>query len=201
MKVTFVGISGGSGAGKTSLAGCLASLFSGETSVLQFDCYYKDHGHLSLGERKLVNYDHPDSLDKELFVTHLDELAAGRLIEVPVYDFETHTRTFETETIFSKPLIILDGILLLVFPEIRSRLDLAVYIEAPQATRLARRVFRDVSERGRTEEGARSQFASTVTPMHELYVAPSLKEADLVLDGSISSEKTARIVRGHLKNL
>ena len=194
MDVTLVGIAGGSCAGKTTLAEGLASRLDDRRAVLQFDHYYRDHGHLPTGERALVNYDHPDSLDGRLFVVHLDVLAAGRAVEAPVYDFATHRRTSATDQVGPSPVVAVDGILLLAFPAVRRRLDLVVYVDAPAEVRLERRVARDVAERGRTEAGVRAQFAATVAPMYERWVAPFAQEADLLVDGLADPEQAIEAV-------
>jgi len=178
-----IGVVGGSGAGKTTLVWGLADRLGADVSVLWFDEYYHDLVHLTPDERALVNYDHPDSLDVDLLVSHLDGLLAGRPAEVPVYDFTTHTRTGTTRRVDPRPVIVVDGILVLAFPVIRERLDVSVFVEAPAEVRLARRLDRDVKERGRTPESVRTQFAATVAPMHDAFVSPCRDLADLTLDG------------------
>ncbi len=179
----MIGVVGGSGAGKTTLVWGLADRLGADVSVLWFDEYYHDLVHLTPDERALVNYDHPDSLDVDLLVSHLDGLLAGRPAEVPVYDFTTHTRTGTTRRVDPRPVIVVDGILVLAFPVIRERLDVSVFVEAPAEVRLARRLDRDVRERGRTPESVRTQFAATVAPMHDAFVSPCRDLADLTLDG------------------
>ena len=179
----MIGVGGGSGAGKTTRVWGLADRLGADVSVLWFDEYYHDLVHLTPDERALVNYDHPDSLDVDLLVSHLDGLLAGRPAEVPVYDFTTHTRTGTTRRVDPRPVIVVDGILVLAFPVIRERLDVSVFVEAPAEVRLARRLDRDVRERGRTPESVRTQFAATVAPMHDAFVSPCRDLADLTLDG------------------
>ena len=179
----MIGVVGGSGAGKTTLVWGLTDRLGADVSVLWFDEYYHDLVHLTPDERALVNYDHPDSLDVDLLVSHLDGLLAGRPAEVPVYDFTTHTRTGTTRRVDPRPVIVVDGILVLAFPVIRERLDVSVFVEAPAEVRLARRLNRDVRERGRTPESVRTQFAATVAPMHDAFVSPCRDLADLTLDG------------------
>jgi len=178
-----VGVVGGSGAGKTTLVRGLVDRLGSDASVLWFDEYYHDLVHLDPAERAVVNFDHPDSLDVDLLVTHLTTLLAGRPAEVPVYDFSTHTRTGGTRRVEPGPVVVVDGILVLAFPAIRERLDVSVFVEAPAEVRLTRRLDRDVRERGRTPESVRAQFAATVAPMHEAFVSPCRTFADLVLDG------------------
>ena len=183
MSSKFVGIAGGSCSGKTTVVNTLVEAFEGSVSTVAFDSYYRDQGHMTLKERALVNYDHPDSLDVELFVNHLRALRDGETIDTPIYDMSTHTRSPDTQIVAPADLVVLDGILLLAFPEVTSLLDLAVFIEASEETRFNRRIPRDVEERGRTAEQSRAQFKETVQPMHARYVAPSVGQADLVIDG------------------
>lgn len=174
----LIGICGGSGSGKTTIARLVAAEIG--ASRLAFDTYYRDQSHRSPDERALVNYDHPDSLDVELFTDHLDRLSTGRPIEAPIYDFTTHSRTTEVERIEPTEVVIVEGILLLSFPEVANRLSLRVFRDCPEHIRFARRLGRDMTERGRTEASVYYQFASTVKPMHDAYVEPSRERADLV---------------------
>ncbi len=183
MRSTVVGVVGGSGAGKTTLVNGLVGSLPDGAVVLWFDEYYHDLAHLNSEERAVVNFDHPDSLDDDLLLSHLDGLLAGHPADVPVYDFTTHTRTGTTRRVDPRPVIVVDGILVLAFPVIRERLDVSVFVEAPAEVRLARRLDRDVRERGRTPESVRTQFAATVAPMHDAFVSPCRDLADLTLDG------------------
>ena len=184
MRSAVLGLAGGSGAGKTTLVDGLTSRLQGDVSVLWFDEYYHDLLHLSPEQRAAVNFDHPDSLDQVLLIEHLDGLLAGRSVDVPIYDFATHTRTGRTRRVEPRPVVVVDGILVLAVPDLRSRLDLAVFVDAPAEVRLARRMYRDVRERGRTTASVRAQFEATVAPMHEAFVDPSAEYADLRLDGT-----------------
>ena len=177
-----IGICGGSGSGKTTLARLIAERLGRETcSVLAFDSYYCDQGHLSPSERAEVNYDHPDSLDGALLSSHLNALANNAEAAVPVYDFATHTRTLDVEIVEPREVIVVEGILLLAYPEIREALSFAVYRQCPEAVRFERRAERDVQERGRSLESVRKQFAATVKPMHDSFVVPSSTYADLII--------------------
>lgn len=181
------GVCGGSAAGKSTLVAAVADRLRGRgigSVVLAVDDYYRDHGHLTVDQRALVNYDHPDSLDLERYVDDLTALAAGRPVEVPVYDFSTHCRLDEVQRAGPQPVVLADGILLLATPEVRRRLDLAVFVEAPEDLRLERRLRRDVEERGRTPESVRRQFAATVVPMYREFVAPYVEHADRIVDGT-----------------
>ncbi|MBC8364731.1 MAG: uridine kinase [Actinobacteria bacterium] len=181
------GICGGSGAGKSTLAGAVVEILEGSgvgVVVLPFDDYYRDHGHLGIAERALVNYDHPDSLDLAQFAADLGDLARGRPVDVPVYDFATHRRHPGTRRLSPQPVVLTEGILLLATPEVRRLLDVAVFVEAPEDIRRERRVIRDVGERGRTPESVRSQFAATVAPMYGRFVEPFAGGADRTVDGT-----------------
>lgn len=177
---TLVGICGGSGSGKTTIARLVAAELG--ASRLAFDTYYCDQSHLSIDERARVNFDHPDSLDVDLFTSHLDDLAAGRSIAAPVYDFATHSRTDHTEPVNPCDVVIVEGILLLAFPEISRRLDLRVFRDCPENVRFARRLRRDMAERGRTELSVYQQFEATVKPMHDEFVEPCRSVADIVTE-------------------
>ncbi len=177
----LIGICGGSGSGKTTLAQLVAQHFGHQYSTsFAFDSYYRDQAHLSAADRALVNFDHPDSLDVELFVEHLQTLRSGSEVAVPVYDFSTHSRTDDVHIIDPKPIVVVEGILLLAFPEIRECLDLTVYRDCPESVRFDRRLARDVAERGRTPASVTDQFAATVKPMHDLFVQPSMDVADMI---------------------
>lgn len=179
MDVFVFGICGGSGAGKTTLSrGLVERLGRAETSVLAFDAYYRDLSHLPFAERRRRNYDHPDSLDSELFLEHLDALKRGVDVDVPVYDFSTHTLSGRFERVAAAPVLLVEGILLLAFEEVAARLDYSVFLDVPEDVRLQRRIHRDMTERGRPEDHVRRQFAATVAPMHDAYVEPSRYRAD-----------------------
>lgn len=181
MDVFVFGICGGSGAGKTTLTGRLLERLGADASVLAFDAYYRDHSHLPFAERRLCNYDHPDSLDSELFLEHLDALKAGAGVDVPVYDFSTHTLSGRFERVEAAPVLLVEGILLLALAEAVDRLDYSVFLDVPEEIRLQRRIHRDMTERGRPEDHVRRQFAATVAPMHDAYVQPSRHRADRIL--------------------
>lgn len=179
---TLYGICGGSGAGKTTLAvELIRRLGPDRVSALAFDAYYRDLSHITMAERTRVNYDHPDSLDNELFAQHLAELRAGQAIDVPEYDFATHTRTGATIRVEARDVVIVEGILLFSFPGIHDLLDHAIFIDVPESIRLERRVRRDVAERGRDADDVRRQFAEYVAPMHDEHVQPFRDRAHRVV--------------------
>lgn len=184
MQPVLVGISGGSGSGKSTLVSAIQAHRPSDTISISFDDYYRDQSDMQPDERAWVNYDHPDSLDVELFTEHLAELRAGRAIELPQYDFGLCTRRPDTAVVLPAPVILVDGILLLSFAEVRALLHLMVYVDAPEALRFARRLDRDVVERGRTPSSVERQFRSTVAPMHDRFVHPSRVHAHVEVSGT-----------------
>ncbi len=183
------GICGGSGAGKTTLTRrLLERLDERGASVLAFDAYYRDLSHLPFDERRRGNFDHPDSLDSELFLQHLDALRHGIDVDVPIYDFSTHTHTGRFQRVEAAPLLLVEGILLLAFEDTAARLDYSIFMDVPEEVRLQRRIHRDMTERGRPEDHVRRQFAATVAPMHDAFVQPSRHRADRIVAGAGADE-------------
>jgi len=187
------GIAGGANSGKTTLVNAVKERFEleGKTlAILPLDSYNRDHSDLSLEERARINFDHPDAFEYDLYLEHLALLKQGKSVDIPVYDFATHSRTAEVERVKSAELIIGEGHLLFVIPEVVREFDVKIYISAPEELRLERRLERDVRERGRTPESVRTQFAATVSPMHSEYIEPSSLSADLILEGSVPVEES-----------
>lgn len=177
-----VGIAGGTGSGKTTVAHRLArAIPPGRCAMLEHDAYYRDQGHLSTDERATINYDHPASLDSALLAAHLRELRAGRAVEVPIYDFATHTRRRETRTVEPARVIIVEGILVFAEPALREQMDVKLFVDTDPDIRLMRRIRRDLEERGRTFQSVRDQYYATVRPMHIEHVEPSRRWADLII--------------------
>lgn len=178
----IIGIAGGSGSGKSTLLACLVNELGHESvAVLDHDAYYRDLAHLSLAERTLVNFDHPDTLESDLLVEHLDRLLIGEHVEKPIYDFARHTRAEQTEFISPRPVIIVEGILVLADDELVRRMDIKLFVDAEDDIRLARRIRRDMSERGRTVESILDQYEMTVRPMFIQFVEPSKRRADIII--------------------
>ena len=181
--VVVLGICGGSGSGKSTLATAVTDFYDeADVAVLSFDAYYKDLSHMPEAERRDVNFDHPDSLDVDLYVSHIDALRAGQAVGVPVYDFSIHTRTGETIELQPAPVVVAEGILLLSVEEIASRLDVKVFLNVPEPVRFERRLARDTVERGRNASDVARQFGESVAPMHDEFVQPYSGRADLALE-------------------
>lgn len=190
-----IGIGGGSASGKTSLARALhAALGAERARLIGEDDYYRCASSLPGFDAARWNFDHPDAKDFSLLSAHLAALKAGRAAEKPLYDYVTHTRRPQVEPVAPAPVILLEGILHLADPAVRAHVDFAVFVHAADDLRLARRVLRDVAERGRRAEDVVRQYLSTVRPMHEAFVAPQLSSVDLVADGTTAPEALARDV-------
>ena len=179
--IIIIGIAGGSGSGKTTLARNIAAHFGDRICVLRHDDYYKAHDELTFEERNRLNYDHPDAFDTPLLLRHLDELKAGRAIDCPVYDYTIHNRSKQTVRVEPKPIILIEGILILANPEVASRLDMKLYVDTDADVRIIRRIVRDTKKRGRSLDSVITQYLGTVKPMHEAFVEPSKRSADIII--------------------
>jgi uridine kinase len=192
-EIVNIGISGGSGSGKTTFARLLQeALGIASCSLLQQDSYYHDHSERFDYDGGSVNFDHPDAIDFALLSRHLEELRAGRPVTIPVYDFATHRRLKTADTLHARPLILIEGMLILSQRAVRERLDIKVFIDAPEDVRLSRRLSRDALDRGRDPAGVKRQFVEHVKPMHDLFVEPSKCYADLVYSGEGVMEANVR---------
>jgi uridine kinase len=189
----LIGIAGGSGSGKTTIAEALTSAMSG-ASLIQHDSYYRHRPELSLEERTRVNYDHPDSLETELLVEHLSGLRAGLAFARPTYDFAIHLRTEMIEWTEPAAVVVVEGILVLAEPALRALLDLKIFIDTDPDVRLARRLRRDIDERGRSPESVLDQYFATVRPMHLEFVEPSKRYADLIIPEGYNPPAVATVL-------
>jgi len=177
-----VGIAGGTGSGKTTLANLvLNNLGEDQIAYLPHDAYYRNQQHLPLAERVKVNYDHPDSLETELLIEHIKQLKAGKAIERPVYDFTIYSRKAETVRVAPQPIILVEGILIFVEKELRELFDMKIYVDADADIRFIRRLTRDIEERGRTMRAVINQYLQSVRPMHLDFVESSKRYADIII--------------------
>ena len=197
--ILVIGIAGGSGSGKTTLMKRLVERFGNHVSVLSHDNYYKRHDELTFEERAVLNYDEPDALDTSLLVYQLDQLRHGMAIDCPVYDFTLHNRSNETIHVKPEKVIIVEGIMIFVDPDLRSLMDIKIFVDTDADIRLCRRIKRDVNKRGRSLESVINQYKQTVKPMHEKYVEPSKKFADLVVPEGGKNQVALDMIEGRIQ--
>ncbi len=179
--VIVIGIAGGTGCGKSTMIEKIRNEFMEQITILSHDFYYKEHSSLNYEERSKLNYDHPNSFDTDLMIQHIRQLKKGKSIYRPVYDFTIHNRTEETVLVQPSKVIIVEGILIFENKELLDLLDIKVFIDTDADVRIIRRILRDVSERGRTLESVITQYLTTVKLMHEQFVEPSKKNADIII--------------------
>ena len=177
-----VGVAGGTGSGKTTVASEILRRVGFENiAFVQHDAYYFDQGHLPQAERSKVNYDHPDTLDNGLMIEHVKALQSWQAADVPIYDFTTHTRTAQTRHVAPQPVILIEGILIFALPDVRDLMDVKIYVDTDSDLRFLRRLQRDIAERGRSMDQVIQQYLSTVRPMHLEFVEPSKRYADVII--------------------
>jgi uridine kinase len=194
-----LGIAGGTGSGKTTVARRLCAGMPGDkVVVIDHDAYYRDRSALPVEERLLINYDHPSAIETELLVAHLGELRRGRAVEIPRYDFRHHVRLPETRHVAPAPIIVVEGILVLADERLRAEMNLKIFVDTDADIRLMRRLQRDIEERGRTFAQVREQYDSTVRPMHLAFVEPSKRFADLVIPEGGENQRALDTIIGHL---
>ena len=182
MDTILIGIAGGTGSGKTTLADKLVDSFgSDEVSILRHDNYYKRHDERTYDERSKLNYDHPDAFDTELLCEHIQMLKEGKAIEMPVYDYTVHNRSNEVVVVEPAPVIVLEGILIFAEQSLCDLMDIKVFVDTDADVRILRRILRDVKERERSLDSVISQYLTTVKPMHEQFVEPSKRRADIII--------------------
>jgi uridine kinase len=178
----IIGIAGGSGSGKTTVANVILERVGAHSiALLPHDAYYKDLQHLPPAQRTMVNFDHPDSLETELLVEHLQELRQWKAVQIPIYDFTTHSRTNKTQPVEPQPVILVDGILIFAEVSLREMFDVKIFVDTPADIRFIRRLQRDILERGRSVESVIQQYETTVRPMHLEFVEPSKRVADVII--------------------
>ena len=186
MKTTIIGIAGGSGSGKSTFTNRLKNFFGENITVIYHDNYYRANDKLSMEERRKINYDHPQALETDLLVKHLEKLKAGKSIKCPVYDFTQHNRSDKTITIHPSRVIVVEGILIFQDERLRDAFDIKIFVEADADERILRRVVRDMDERGRELQDIIEHYLATVKPMHYLYVEPTRNVADIVLNSGLN---------------
>ncbi|GAA4106305.1 uridine kinase [Aquimarina addita] len=196
----IIGIAGGTGCGKTTVVNQIVNeLPENEVCVISQDSYYKDTSHLSYEERTKINFDHPQSIDFDLLVTHLSDLRNGNTIQQPVYSFVDHNRTHETVITKPSKVIIVEGILILTNPRIRDMFDIKIYVQTDSDERLIRRLKRDISERGRDMEEVLDRYQNTLKPMHQQFIDPTKEFADLIIPNNNYNNVAIDIVRTIVK--
>jgi uridine kinase len=198
----FIGIAGGTGSGKSTVAANIAAALPAESvSVIDHDAYYKDHPDMALEERQLLNYDHPDALDNALLAKHLRTLKAGYAVDVPQYDFVAYARRPESRRLTPTPVIIVEGILTFVDREVREALDAKIFVDTDADIRVFRRIRRDMEKRGRTFQQIREHYYTTVRPMHLQFVEPSKRWADLIIPEGGNNRVALDLIIGKLRSV
>ena len=202
MNPVLIGIAGGTGSGKTTVASKIVqALPPGRALLVQQDSYYRDRSHLTLAERALINFDEPDAIDNDLLVSDLCALRAGIAVDGPLYDFATHTRRRETRRMEPCSIVVVEGILLFAVAAVRDLFDLRIFVETPDDVRLLRRIKRDIVKRGRDIAAIEQQYLSTVRPMHELHVAPTRRHAHLIVPEGGQNSQAVDVIVGRLLHL
>lgn len=198
MKPYIVGVAGGSASGKTEIVKTLKKHFEDKIEIIEHDNYYFAHDNLSMDERASLNYDHPQAFETDLLIEHVKNIINNEEIHIPTYDFTVHTRSSETVKKIPKPIVIVEGILVLENEELRDLMDMKVFVDCDGDVRLKRRITRDVVERDRTIESILTQYMETVKPMHELFVEPSKKFADLIVPKGGKNKVAIDVLINHL---
>lgn len=198
MKPYIVGVSGGSASGKTEIVKTLKKHFEDKIEIIEHDNYYFAHDNLTMDERASLNYDHPQAFETDLLIEHVKKIINNEEIDIPTYDFTIHTRSSDTLKKIPKPIVIVEGILVLENEELRDLMDMKVFVDCDGDVRLKRRITRDVVERDRTIESILTQYMETVKPMHELFVEPSKKFADLIVPKGGKNKVAIDVLINHL---
>ena len=203
MDIITIGIAGGTGSGKTTITRRIMKEFGGDVSVLYHDNYYKRHDELSYAERTKLNYDHPNAFDTDLLVQHLEALRRGETIECPVYDYTVHNRSDKTITVKPAKVVVVEGILIFAEPELCKRMDVKIFVDTDADVRILRRIVRDTRDRGRDLESIVTQYLATVKPMHEMFVEPSKRNADIIIPtgghNRVATDFVMERIRAHIE--
>ncbi len=199
-KVLVIGIAGGSGSGKTTLTNQIAAQFHEGVTIIKHDDYYKSHDDMTYEERCRLNYDHPNAFDTELMIEHIRELKEGRQVECPVYDYTVHNRSRDTTIIKPEKVIIIEGILIFENRELCDLMDIRIFVDTDADLRIIRRIQRDVLERARSLESVISQYLNTVKPMHEQFVEPSKKNANIIVPEGGYNQAAMEMIRNQIWN-
>ncbi|MDO4807739.1 MAG: uridine kinase [Coriobacteriales bacterium] len=199
--IVVVGIAGGTGSGKTTFAHALAQRLGSDATVLTHDNYYRAHDDLTYEQRTHLNYDHPDAFETDLMVRHLAALKRGESVQVPVYDFTVHNRSQKTTLAVPSRIILVEGILIFHWPELRDLMDIKVFVDADADVRILRRALRDMDERGRSLQSVIDQYLVTVKPMHQQYVEPTKQFANIIVPGTDKSQLAVDMLANHLRLL
>lgn len=202
MDILTIGIAGGTGSGKTTLTQRIVDAFPDDISVIHHDSYYKAHDDMPYEARARLNYDHPDAFDTELLLAHLARLKAGNSVEIPVYDYTVHNRSSKTETITPSRVLVIEGILIFSDPRLCDLMDIKIFVDTDADVRILRRILRDVEERGRSLESVIGQYLDTVKPMHDQFVEPSKRRADVIIPeggrNTVALEMVMERIRGYV---
>ena len=196
-----IGVAGGTASGKTTIVQIIKNYFGEGIELIGHDCYYKAHDNMPFEEKEKLNYDHPWSFDTERMIEDVIALKSGKVIERPVYDYSDHNRAKETVTVYPKKILMLEGILILESEALRNLMDLKIFVDTDADERLMRRITRDMAERGRSVESVLRQYRSTVKPMHEQFVEPSKKYADLIIPRGGKNNVAVAILKNYLKKI
>ncbi len=202
MKSIIIGIAGGTGSGKTTIAKNIVQEYEpGKVLCLDLDSYYRDLSDLSVDERAEINFDHPSSLEIDLLVQHVDELCQGKTVQIPIYNFTTHNRAKETRTVKPHKVIIIEGIMALYFAELTAKMDLKLYVDTPSDIRFIRRLKRDIMKRGRSVDSVIEQYKSTVRPMHSQFVEPNKFLADVIIPEGGMNHVAVDLIRAKIDSV
>ena len=202
MEPVMIGVAGGTGSGKTTVAQeILRRAGTHQISLIQHDAYYRNLDDLPLAQRAMRNFDHPDALDNDLLISHLQELKVGRPVEIPVYDFTTHTRTADTQHVEAHRVVMVEGILIFADEALRRLMDVKIYVDTDADIRFIRRLERDIAERGRTMDSVIQQYLATVRPMHQEFVEPSKRYADVIIPEGGYNEVAMEMVAARIRVL